>query len=133
MNQEIEKYLRTYVSYHQNDWSEWLASCQFAINNTVKSSTGFTPFEVNHGRQPNPGTVPRVIDTEMPSVEEFLTGLAKVRESTTKALEKAAESMKKHADKKRGPTPEFAIGQPVMLSSRNLQVERPSKKLSNKW
>ena len=40
MNQEIEKYLRAYCSYHQNDWSNWLSSCQFAMNNTVKSSTG---------------------------------------------------------------------------------------------
>jgi len=133
MNQEVEKYLRAYVGYHQNDWTEWLATCQFAMNNTVKSSTGFTPFELNYGRHPNPGTVPHQATSEMPAVEDFVKGLAKSQETAKKALEKTAEDMKRFADKKRGPTPEYAKGQLVMLSARNLSTDRPSIKLSDKW
>lgn len=133
MNQEIEKYLRAYVGYHQNDWTEWIASCQFAMNNTVKSSTGFTPFELNYGRHPNPGSAPQAIHTDVPAVEDFVKGLHKSHESAKKALEKAAESMKKFADKKRGPNPDFKIGDLVMLSSANLSVDQPSRKLSSKW
>jgi transposase InsO family protein len=133
MNQEIEKYLRAYVNYHQNDWTEWLAPCQFAINNTVKSSTGYTPFELNLGRHPNPGNVPHSASSEMPAVEDFIKGLAKAQENAQKALVKAADDMKKFADRKRAPTPSFEIGQLVMLSSTNLSTDRPSKKLADKW
>lgn len=133
MNQEIEKYLRAYVNYHQNDWKEWLSTCQFAMNNTTKSSTGFTPFELNFGRHPNTGIVPKQSTSDMPAVEDFVKGLAKSQETARKALEKTAEAMKKFADQKRGPTPEFQEGDLVMLSAKNLRTDRPSAKLADKW
>lgn len=39
-NQEIEKYLRLFVNYAQNDWAEWLALAEFTHNNRVHSATG---------------------------------------------------------------------------------------------
>jgi hypothetical protein len=33
MNQELEQYLRIYVNYQQDDWSEWLSLVEFAYNN----------------------------------------------------------------------------------------------------
>ena len=133
MNQEIEKYLRAYIGYHQNDWTDWLASCQFAMNNTIKSSTGFTPFELNYGRHPNPGNIPHSTSSETPAVEDFLKGVARSRQLAEKALEATAQAMKKFADKRRGPTPEYEEGQQVMLSSSNLTTNRPSPKLADKW
>jgi DNA polymerase elongation subunit (family B) len=32
MNQELEQYLRIYVNYQQDDWSEWLSLAKFAYN-----------------------------------------------------------------------------------------------------
>ena len=133
MNQEIEKYLRAFVSHQQNDWANWLPSCQFAMNNTVKSSTGFTPFELNFGRHPNPGSAPAQSSSEMPALEKFVKDLNHSQETAKKALEKTAETMKRFADKKRGSTPDYTVGQLVMLSAANLSTTRPSKKLADKW
>ena len=38
-NQELEAYLRIWVSYHQDDWVRWLPDAQFWYNNVVHSAT----------------------------------------------------------------------------------------------
>ena len=53
MNHEVAQYLRMYVNYHQDDWSKWLPLAQFALNNRVSTSTGESPFYLNHGRYPH--------------------------------------------------------------------------------
>lgn len=32
-NQEVETYLRTFVTYEQNDWVKWIPLAQLSINN----------------------------------------------------------------------------------------------------
>ena len=54
-NQELEQYLRMYVNYRQNNWSEWLATAEFAFNNKVHTTTKMSPFQVNYGREPKIG------------------------------------------------------------------------------
>jgi len=54
-NQELEQYLRMYVNHRQNNWSEWLAMAEFAINNKVYTATKMSPFKVNYGREPRMG------------------------------------------------------------------------------
>lgn len=48
MNQEIQAYLRIFVTYSQTDWSELLPGVQLAINNR-DSSLGSGPFFLNLG------------------------------------------------------------------------------------
>ncbi len=33
VNQELEKYLRIFINYRQNDWTNWLPLAEFAHNN----------------------------------------------------------------------------------------------------
>jgi len=33
VNQDIEQYLRMFVSHRQNDWPEWITCAEFAYNN----------------------------------------------------------------------------------------------------
>lgn len=51
-NQTIEKYVRTYCNYQQDDWVDWLPTAELALNNHVNATTGMTPFFANHGRHP---------------------------------------------------------------------------------
>ena len=39
VNQEIEQYLRLFVSHRQNNWPEWIASTEFAYNNKIHTAT----------------------------------------------------------------------------------------------
>ena len=52
-NQILEQYLRCFISYQEDDWSQILHLEEFAYNNTVDSSTKVTPFYAytsNHPR-----------------------------------------------------------------------------------
>ena len=132
MIQEVQKTLRMYVNYFQNDWSSKLSMVEFAINDTTKSSTGHSPFQLVLGFNPNPGTIPYDISTKVPSVEEFLSGLQQAREQAQKSLEKAADSMKRFADRKRRPAPHYKVGDRVLLDASNYPTTRPSRKLSER-
>ena len=49
-NQTVEQFLRAYVNYRQDDWSELLHFAEMAMNNAVNKSS---PFEINYGFSPN--------------------------------------------------------------------------------
>src|SRR6266850_8510533 len=50
VNQEIEAYLRVFVSHRQDDWANWLPLAEFAYNNKVHVATRRTPFELDAGQ-----------------------------------------------------------------------------------
>jgi len=73
INQEIGMFLRHYVNYQQNDWTNWLAAAEFQYNDKRHAATGKTPFELNFGRHPWKGDL--MVKTDIPRVEDFLSGL----------------------------------------------------------
>src|SRR5258707_562177 len=58
MNQEIEAYLRVFVSHRQDNWADWLPLVEFAYNNKVHAATRWTPFELDAGQHPRLGVEP---------------------------------------------------------------------------
>ena len=132
MIQEVQKTLRMYVNHYQNDWASKTGVVEFALNNTIKSSTGYTPFYLVMGQHPNPGNIPRDLSSRAPSVEEFIKGLQEARSAAKLALEKAAADMKKFADRKRKPEPTFSVGDQVLLEAANYPSVKPSRKLSER-
>lgn len=52
VNRVLEEVLRAYAHQFHTNWSEHLAMAEFAINNSVHSSTECTPFYVNGLRHP---------------------------------------------------------------------------------
>jgi len=51
-NQTMEKYLRAFCNYEQDNWVELLPLAEFAYNNTIHTSTRMTPFWVNYHYHP---------------------------------------------------------------------------------
>jgi len=43
-------FLRHYVNYQQDDWTNWLATAEFQYNNKKHATTGRTLFEFNFER-----------------------------------------------------------------------------------
>lgn len=51
-NQDVERHLRTYCIYLQDDWVKWLPITEFADNNAISAFIGVSPFYANKGFNP---------------------------------------------------------------------------------
>ena len=49
----ISGMLRTYCNDNPNDWDLYLAAVEFAYNDAVHPATGYTPFQLDMGRDPS--------------------------------------------------------------------------------
>ena len=58
VNQEIEAYLRVFVSHRQDDWADWLPLAEFTYNNKVHTATRRTLFKLDVGQHPRLGVEP---------------------------------------------------------------------------
>jgi hypothetical protein len=52
VNQQVECYLRCFISSHSSKWSKWLSLCEFWYNTNWHSFLGKSPFEVLYGHTP---------------------------------------------------------------------------------
>jgi len=64
INQKIGTFLRHYVNYQQDDWTNWLAAAEFQYNDKRHVAMGRTPFELNFGRYPWKGDL--MVQMEIP-------------------------------------------------------------------
>ncbi|SJL04701.1 uncharacterized protein ARMOST_08071 [Armillaria ostoyae] len=133
INQEVEKYLRIFINYHQNNWADWLPLAEFAHNNRIHSATGKSPFMILYGRNPRiiPDS-PRTPNSKVPAASDFSKAIAQIHKETEVALEKAAGRMKAQYDKHKRSPQEYHVGDKVWLDATNLHLPRPKKKLDDK-
>jgi len=45
----MNKYLRAFVSFTQDNWVDWLPLAKFAINNQINETMGILLFFANYG------------------------------------------------------------------------------------
>jgi len=129
VNQEIEQYLRMFVSHQQNNWPEWIACTEFAYNNKIHTATHVSPFYANYGMNPRMGIEPQKAGKSEPA-KEFAEQMKTVHEEAQAALSKSHDDMTRYADFYREEAPEYKIGDKVWLSTKNLNVDRPLRKLT---
>ncbi|ESK81012.1 hypothetical protein Moror_7600 [Moniliophthora roreri MCA 2997] len=128
VNREVEVYLRMFCAKEQTRWKEYLSLAEFAHNNRTHSVLKKSPFFMMMGYHPRP--LPTVFErTTIPSIEERLQELKRVREETTSLLELARQHMIRREKQKLDV---FEEGQKVWLEAKNLATGYPSKKLAPK-
>jgi len=120
INQEIGMFLRHYVNYWQDDWTNWLAAAEFQYNNKRHAAMGRTPFELNFGRHPWKGDL--MVQTEIPQVEEFMKELQKSWEQAMKAMEEAQKNMKRQFNKKRRNPQGLKVGSNMWLENKDIHL-----------
>ena len=137
-NQDVERQLRTYCSYMQNDWLQWLPIAEFADNNATSATTGLTPFFANKGFHPRMsfGPDPTTYDStrarlQAAKAEDIAGTMSRVLEYMRTGAETASKRMAEHTNKTRKDVI-YRAGDLVFLSSRNITTARPSKKLDDK-
>lgn len=106
-NQEVQTYLRAYVSYTQHDWADCLPAAQLAINNRdVMALGGISPFFASHGYHISPiqnvfenSTIP--LSTGRERAEIFVGRLKEITNYMQAAMAAVQERFKENADKKK--------------------------------
>ena len=119
--QTLKSMLRGLVNHKQDDWDLYLPAAEFAYNNAVHSSTGVSPFFLNHGFHPrvpasllSPATSSSALDFDS-FVSAQQSALTVARDSLLEAQEQQA----KHADAHRRPH-SYKVGDQVLLNTEHI-------------
>src|SRR5260221_361350 len=132
VNQEIEAYLRVFVSHRQDDWADWLPLAEFAYNNHVHSATRCTPFELDSGQHPWMGLEP-TWSSAVEATDDFTQQMSQMQDEAKAALKHAADEMAQYYDCWRSPAPTYEVRAKVWLNAQNYMTTHPTKKLDHKW
>ncbi len=130
--QEIGRYLRAYCHEHQDSWSQYLPWAEYTQNSLRQETTRLTPFQCVLGYQPPlfPWTEER---SEVPAVDHWFRESERVWDSAHIHLQRAVRRHKANADTRRSANPIYQPGDRVWLSTRDIRLRLPCKKLSSRY
>ena len=135
MNAEVEAYLRMFIDRLQEDWALWSASAELALNNRESTSTGISPFFLDHGYHLEVLDLteePRQIGPAKSPMQKGEAIVSKMRDALAWAQSSmaAAQSLQEeYANRHRQAAPVYNVGDKVWLDLRFIKTDRPSKKL----
>jgi hypothetical protein len=106
---------------------------QYVHNAWKNSTTGYSPFELLMGFVPQAHQTNADVGN-IPDLATRQQWLTQVQESTTQAMLKAQESLRRYDQRKKGECHyrPFTEGELVLLESTNLNLPHPIKKLAPK-
>ena len=102
MNKTLKTMLRAFIDNKQSNWDQLLPSLEFAYNNAVNASTGYSPFFLNSGQHPRlPIALLDTPTSSVPAVDHFLTEQATTLTLAQDALQRAQDHQEAQANKRR--------------------------------
>ena len=135
-NRVLEEMLRSYCQVKHSNWATGLKRCQFAVNNAVHASTGFTPFHLNgvETRSPIQMLCRTVPGCTVPAAAEFMSALKSDLELAKQRLKVAQDRQSRYANQRRREV-QFQAGDRILLSTADLNLAGagPSRKLKPKY
>ncbi|CAL3963542.1 unnamed protein product [Diplocarpon coronariae] len=141
MNQYLKQRLRPFCSYYQDNWSRLLPLMDIAQLTLPHESLGqISPFQVLNGYEARsswslinpepPRTATERVNRE--TALRIATRAQKVVQFAQSSLQAQQAKMKRLADLHRRPV-DWTVGDDVLISTKNWKLDRPSRKLSDKW
>jgi hypothetical protein len=137
-NQHIQKQLRPFVSYYQDDWSDWLPMINFAAAALPQESTKLSPFFIEHGFEPRTSfdwepyeeTMTPADRLSQQNTELMASRIRDIHDLARESMGKAQEQQAYQANKHRREV-DFDTGDYVYMTMANWKTNRPSRKLEN--
>ncbi len=110
---------------------------EFAYNNSIHASIGVTPLMVAEGQHaqketaaPTPSS--KLDGVDNPAAQHWVEKLLAIRREMTDRWNEVAATERSYANKRMQPK-EYAVGDSVWLSAKNIHTRRPSRKLDLKY
>ena len=134
----LKTYLRNFVDYTMQNWEDLLPLAEFAYNNSISETTGFTPFYLETGQNPRtPSTPPTLSVAAPPDVKEFHEHLNTILAAAKDKMVQAQARQAVQANRKRRRAPDLIVGTKVWLSRNGItpdaEKQRPTPKLLSEW
>lgn len=138
MNQYLDLRLRPFVNHFQNNWSRLLPLMDFVQLALHHDSINISPFQLLHGHPPRLS-----FDWKAPEKPENACQALAQEEAKKKIrqMQEAWELVRKHMEsaqrKKQHDVnshcrePDFQVGDKVWLSTKNISLDRPNRKLGH--
>jgi hypothetical protein len=133
MVKQLKRYLTSYSQDRPEEWDQHLTAAEIAINNSVQTSTGFTPFFLNYGRHPHLPLTTAMRDVGIcnnPAAAETVEQLHQDIERAKTHLRRAQQTQKEFADRRRQDV-HYQVGDRVFLKVP--RSYRPSRSILNKY
>ncbi len=138
VNQNVERYLRFFCSYMQNDWSKWLFMIEFVDNNVLFSVIFLIFFFMNKNFHSCMSFDSDIIEYESTRERLQIDRIKNISEQMNKtlifareALIKTRKQMMNQANKHRKKI-NYKIESKMFLNERNIVIARFFKKLDDK-
>ncbi len=138
VNQNVERYLRFFCSYMQNDWFKWLFMIEFVDNNILSSIIFLTLFFMNKSFHSRMSFDSDIIEYEsirehlqIAQVKNIFNHMNKTLIFAREALIKTQEQMMNQTNKHRKKI-NYKIELKMFLNEQNIITARSFKKLNDK-
>ncbi|KAI2656613.1 Transposon Tf2-9 polyprotein [Labeo rohita] len=132
VNQILVRLLRTLAAHNPASWCENLRWAEYAYNSLPSSATGLSPFHACLGYQP-PVFSSQEVEASVPSVQALISRCRRTWKKVRQALCQTRKRTRRAANRHRSRAPRYVCGQRVWLSTRNLPLQPPSRKLAPKF
>ncbi|KAF9696002.1 hypothetical protein EKO04_006265 [Ascochyta lentis] len=139
MNSVVEAYLRAYINWAQDDWSAWVPMAQIAIKGRVATSTGFSPFFLQHGYDVDPVQIDPDLAAELlhrhareptRAAASMVQKFAETIDFVKAQMAEAQQVQERQANAHRREAPQLKVGDKVWLKLGNqFSNGRASRKL----
>ena len=132
-NRVLEEVIRHFIDGDHKNWEDLLPLAAFAMNNAKSSSTGETPFYLNHGSHPLTPITLGLPEGRLPTLECVFQDLDSTLTRIRALLQAAQDRQKTYADARFRAPHTFKVGDQVLLSTRNLKFKKGVKKFHPKY
>lgn len=127
LNAVLEDYLRPFVCEKKDDWTQWLPFAEFANNDSVSNSTGFSPFFACTGFHPRCNSLK--ISSKVPNVDSFIYHIQQIQTKLETFLQLAKDCQAQYYNNDKRIDVAYHPGELVWLLQKFIKTRRPSQKL----
>jgi hypothetical protein len=138
-NQKMKRYLRAYVNHQQNDWVDWLSMIKYVSNAFILIITQISSFFVNYEFESRMSFDKMKFDENIVKKrvnrskdKEIIFIMKNIWKFAKEHMKKSQQHQITYVNAHRITASNYQIDDQMWLSTKNIQIDRSSRKLDHK-